>query len=71
MWIRIETVAEDYCFDITQLLEYVTSRAVQEKFKIVNGEINDRFMEQFIREATTYGVTRSLALYAKKFDNKK
>jgi hypothetical protein len=67
MWIRIETVAEDYCFDITQLLEYVTSRAVQEKFKIVNGEINDMYLEQFIKDATTYGVTRSLALYANKF----
>ncbi len=68
MWIRIETVAEDYAFDITQLLDYVNTRAIQEKFKIVNGEINDMFMEQFIKDATTYGVKRSIALYTKKFE---
>jgi hypothetical protein len=67
MWIRLETVAEDYCFDVTQLLEYVTNRTVQDKFRIVQGEINNMFMEQFIKAAMDYGVPRSLALYAKKF----
>lgn len=68
MWIRVETVAENYAFDISQLLEYVKLRAIQEKFRIVNGEINDMFMEQFIKDAMTYGVKRSIALYAKKFE---